>query len=50
MKMRIAVAAFALLSLCSVASMKLTSETKPAVGDAGGLPTPCIPKPCPLSR
>jgi hypothetical protein len=43
MTKRIVVAVFVLLSLCSVASMKLVAGEKPAVVGGGGLPTPCIP-------
>jgi len=50
MRIRVAVAVFLFLSLCSVVSMKLapTPETKPVAFDGGSLPAPCIPpKVCP---
>jgi hypothetical protein len=45
MKIRVAVAVFLFLSVCSVVSMKLPlkPEMKPVAFDGGGLPTPCIP-------
>jgi len=46
MRIRVAVAVFLFLSVCSVVSMKLppTPEAKPvAFEGGGGLPTPCIP-------
>jgi hypothetical protein len=43
MAKRIVVAVFVLLSLCSVASMKLVAREKPAVVGGGGLPTPPLP-------
>lgn len=43
MKVRAAIAVFVLLSVCSVASVKVALETDPAFDGGGGIPTPCIP-------
>jgi hypothetical protein len=41
-RIRVAIALFMLLGLCSVASMKPTTDTRPIVV-ADGSPTPCWP-------
>lgn len=44
MRIRLALALFLLLGICSVASMKPIAGAQSAFDGGGGLPTPCLPK------